>query len=133
MSTRASSSAKKKTPEADTAASAAAAAAARKLSRARRRAKRRGYGNEFMEMYVNVAPDWGAPPDEDPVMSTVASDRGAGNLGFAGTVSKTKGAEAAGLTTLAGDEYGGGPAMPMLPGTWNPAQAGEAGDSGEHG
>jgi PPE-repeat protein len=140
MSTSASSSAKKKAPEADTAAPAAAAAAARKLSRARRRAKLRGYGNEFMEMNVNVDPDWGAPDmgvpptcGGGPVVSTMASDRGAGNLGFAGTVSKAKGAEAAGLTALASDEFGGGPAMPMLPGTWNPAQAGETGDGGEHG
>jgi PPE-repeat protein len=129
----ASASSKRKAPESDTAA-AAAAAAAREQARARRRrrAKLLGYGHEFMDMNVEVDPDWGAPPDE-PVVSTVASDRGAGNLGFTGMVSKETVAEAAGLTTLAGDEFGGGPTMPMVPGTWNPEQGGEAGEGGEHG
>ena len=49
----------------------------------------------------------------------MASDRGAGNLGFAGTARKET-AAAAGLTTLAGDEFGSGPSMPMIPGTWDP-------------
>jgi PPE-PPW subfamily C-terminal region len=35
------------------------------------------------------------------------------------------------LTTLAGDEFGDGARMPMVPGTWEPDQAGEAGDGGE--
>jgi PPE-repeat protein len=50
----------------------------------------------------------------------VASDRGAGPLGFAGTVSKGSG-QAAGLATLPSDEFGGGPSMPMLPNTWDSA------------
>jgi PPE-repeat protein len=133
ISTSASSGAKKKAPEPD-AAAAAAVAAARDQARARRRrrAKLRGHGHEFMEMNVNVDPDWRTQPDEEPVVSTVASDRGAGNLGFAGTAGKETVAEAAGLTTLAGDEFGGGPTMPMVPGTWNPDQAGEAGEGEEH-
>jgi PPE-repeat protein len=53
------------------------------------------------------------------VASTVASDQGAGNLGFAGTVSKDS-TQAAGLATLSDDEFGGGASMPMLPGTWDP-------------
>ena len=120
MSTSASSSAKKKAPEPD-AAAAAAASAARGAARARRRrrAKQRGYGDEYMDMNVEVDPDWGGRPG-GPVASTVASDRGAGSLGFAGTAAKETAAEAAGLTTLAGDEFGGGPRMPMLPGTWDP-------------
>jgi PPE-repeat protein len=61
-------------------------------------------------MNVEVDPDWSAR----------ASDRGAGSLGFAGTAAKKAGAEAAGLTTLAGHEFGGGPRTPMLPGTWDP-------------
>jgi PPE-repeat protein len=111
MSTSASSSAKKKGSEPD-AAALAAASAAREATRARlrRRAKQRDHGDEFMDMNVEVDPDW----------SAVASDRGAGSLGFAGTAAKKAGAEAAGLTTLAGDEFGGGPRMPMLPGTWDP-------------
>ncbi|MGO8938237.1 MAG: PPE family protein [Mycobacterium sp.] len=121
MSTSASSSAKKKAPEPDTVA-AAAAAAARGAARARRRrrAKQRGYGDEYMDMNVEVDPDWGGPPGDGPVASTVASDRGAGSLGFAGTAAKETAAEAAGLATLAGDEFGGGPRMPMLPGSWDP-------------
>ena len=91
---------------------AAIAAAAREQARKprRRRAKQRGYGDEFMDMNVDVDPDWGA--------STAASDRGAGPLGFAGTVSKPA-EQATGLATLSSDEYGAGPTMPMLPGTWD--------------
>ncbi len=63
-------------------------------------------------MNVDVDPDW-----DDP--TTTASGRGAGNLGFAGTARKEPVA-AAGLTTLARDEFGGGPSMPMVPGTWAP-------------
>ena len=48
-----------------------------------------------------------------------ASQQGAGTLGFAGTASKDT-AEAAGLATLAGDEFGSGPSLPMLPGSWEP-------------
>ena len=128
LSASASASAKRKAPEPDTAV-AAAAAAARDQARARRRqrAKQRGHGDEFADMDVEVDPDWGAPPGVgtppacggEPIASTVASDRGGGTLGFAGTVSKGS-AQAAGLTTLSGDEFGGGPRMPMLPDTWNP-------------
>jgi PPE-repeat protein len=132
LSASASSSAKKKAPESDTAA-AAAAAAARKAARARRRqrARQRGYADEFMDMNVEVDPDWGGPPGEEPVMSTVASDQGAGNLGFAGTARKQTASGAAGLTTLAGDEFGGGPRMPMVPGTWDPDGARD-GNEGAH-
>jgi hypothetical protein len=119
LSTSARSIAKRKAPQPD-AAVAAAAAVAREQARARRRrrAKQRGYGDEFIDMDVEVDPDWGAPPGEEPVASTVASDRGAVTLGFAGTVSKDS-AHAAGLITLSGDEFGGGPRMPMLPNTWD--------------
>jgi PPE-repeat protein len=133
MSTSASSSAKKKAPEADTAAAAITAARDQARARRRRRAKLRGYGDEFMDMNVEVDPDWGAPPDEDPAVSTASSDQGAGNLGFAGTARKGAVAEAAGLTTLAGDEFGGSPTVPMVPGTWNPDQAGQAGEDEDHG
>jgi PPE-repeat protein len=130
LSASASSSAKRKAPQPDTAV-AAAAAAAREQARARRRlrAKQRGYGDEFMGMDVEVDPDWGAPPGEEPVASTVASDRDGGTLGFAGTVSKDS-AQPAGLTMLSGDEFGGGPRMPMLPNTWDPeAPEGDRDDS----
>jgi PPE-repeat protein len=118
MSTSASSGAKKKAPEPDTAAAAATAAAGEQArARRRRRAKLRGYGDEYMDMDVQVEPDWGAPPGAEPVGS-VASDHGAGPMGFAGTVPGDTSVEATGLATLAGDEFGGGPSTPMVPGTW---------------
>ena len=94
----------------------------------------RGYGDEYMDMNVQVDPDWGDPTGGQPVTSTVVSDRGAGNLGFAGTARKEiqRGdAGAAGLTTLAGDEFGSGPSVPMVPGTWEPDSP-ELGEGGDH-
>jgi PPE-repeat protein len=76
-----------------------------------------------MDMNIDVDPDWGTPPGQEAVASTVASDRGAGDLGFAGTGRKETVTEAVGLTTLAGDEFGGGPRRPMLPATWDPDAA----------
>ncbi|WP_242670157.1 PPE family protein [Mycobacterium decipiens] len=55
-----------------------------------------------------------------PRATTPTSDRGAGPIGFAGTVHKAAVVEVAGLTTLAGDDFGGSATMPMLPGTWAP-------------
>jgi PPE-repeat protein len=111
---------------------AAVAAAAAMPRRRRRRAAMRGHGNEYMDMNVDVPPDWGAPGDP-PVAATVGSGHGTGSLGFAGTVSKRTAVEATGLTALSGDDYGGGPTMPMVPGTWNPGRAGETDEGGEHG
>ena len=94
------------------AAAAAAAFRARDRIRARRRHRGRqhAHAHEFMDMNVDVEPEWDA--------STAPSDRDAGPLGFSGTLSK--GAEqATGLATLAGDGFGGGPSMPMLPNTWS--------------
>jgi PPE-repeat protein len=101
---------------------AAAAAAAKEATRTRRRqrGKQTDQADEFMDMNVDVDPDWGA--------STAASDRGAGPLGFAGTVPKSS-EKATGLATLSDDGYGSGPSMPMLPGTWSPEPPqGEGGD-----
>jgi PPE-repeat protein len=92
------------------AAAVAAVAGERTRKRRRQRAKQRGQADEFMDMNVDVEPDWGAP---------MASDRGAGPLGFAGTVAKCS-EQAAGLATLSDDGFGAGPSMPMLPGTWSP-------------
>jgi PPE-repeat protein len=116
MSAAAAAGAKKKAPEPDSAV-AAATAAAREEARAkrRRRARQRGHGDEYMDMNVDVDPDW----DEPAARVSEASDRGAGDLGFAGTAPRGS-TEAAGLATLAGDEFGGGPSMPMIPGTWDP-------------
>jgi PPE-repeat protein len=111
--------AKRTAPEPNTAA-ATVASAAREQARARRRrrAKLPDYGDQFMDMDVEVDPDWGAPPDVQAVAATAVSDQRAGLLGFVGTVRKHTVAEAAGLTTLGGDEFGGGPRMPLLPDTW---------------
>ena len=116
MRASASSGAKRKAPEPDSAA-AAAAAAARQEARVRRRRRTtlRGYGDEFMDMNIDVDPDWGASPGEE----AVASDNGAGPLGFAGTVHNDAVEQAAGLATLDGDGFGGGPRTPMVPGSWD--------------
>jgi PPE-repeat protein len=117
----ASDSAKTKAPKPDAAAAAAAAAVRKRAqARRRRRARLRGYGDEFMNANFHVDPDWDGPAGDEPAASTVASDRGAGTLGFAGTVSKGTATQAAGLTMLAGDRFGGSPTLPMVPGTWDP-------------
>jgi PPE-repeat protein len=67
-------------------------------------------------MNIDVDPDWGEPTDDQPL----ASGSGAGPLGFAGIVRNEAVTQAAGLTTLAGDEFGAGPTMPMMPGSWGP-------------
>jgi PPE-repeat protein len=94
----------------------AAAAGERTRKRRHQRAKQRGHGDEFMDMNVDVDPDWGA---------STASDRGAGPLGFAGTVAKGS-EQASGLATLSNDGLESGPSVPMLPNTWTPV--GERGD-----
>ncbi|ORV97527.1 PPE family protein [Mycobacterium kyorinense] len=85
----------------------AAASAVRQKDARRRRAAGqridRGYRYEFLE------------PDGP---TTMASDRGAGPLGFTGTAAKSAVQHAAGLATLDDDRFGGGPAMPMMPGSW---------------
>ena len=95
---------------------AAAVVPSRAEARARRRrgAAMRDYGDEFLDMDsdIGVVPDSGEP-------SAAASGSGAGTLGFAGTVHKDTALQAAGLTNLAGDEFGGGPRVPMVPGTWD--------------
>ncbi|UQX10557.1 PPE family protein [Candidatus Mycobacterium methanotrophicum] len=106
-----SSSAKRKALEPDIAATAAAAATReQRQARRRRRAIVRDHGDEYADMNIDVDPDWREP---------LASGNGAGPLGFAGTV-RNEAAEAAGLATLAGDEFGGGPTVPMVPGGWEP-------------
>ena len=93
----------------------AAAAAFRATDRIRARRRRHGrqqtHAHEFMDMNVDVEPEWDA--------STAPSDRDAGPLGFSGSLSKGT-EQATGLAALAGDGFGGGPSMPMLPNTWSP-------------
>jgi PPE-repeat protein len=118
----ASAGAQRKAPEPDAVAAAAAAgAAAREAQRARRRRRaamnegQRGYRYEF----VDADPAADEDPQDEWVGSAQPSDRGAGRQGFAGTV-RRDGVGAAGLATLTGDEFGGGPRLPMVPGTWEP-------------
>jgi PPE-repeat protein len=117
MATSAGSGAKKNVLQPDIAAVAAAAGESAQARR-RRRAKLRGYGHEFMDMNVSVAPDWNATPGAESAASTAASGQSARPMGFAGTTRSEAGISAAGLTTLAADEFGDGPVAPMVPGTW---------------
>jgi PPE-repeat protein len=98
-------------------AAAAVGAVTREKARARRRRRgeMRAYADEFADLESDIGP--GNEPEE---ASVLASDSGAGSLGFVGTVRKDTGAEAAGLATLSGNGFGGGPSMPMVPGTWGP-------------
>jgi PPE-repeat protein len=100
---------------------AAAAIPARAIgARRRRRSAMRDHGDEFLDMNVDVDPDWGGPAnDAERLAFATASGSGAGRLGFAGTASKDADLQAAGLTKLAGDEFGDSPRMPMVPGTWD--------------
>jgi PPE-repeat protein len=119
-------SAKKKAPEPDVAAAAAAAAAAarqKERGRRRRRANVEMLGRGFE--YMDIDDDAGQGPGATP------SDRGAGTLGFAGTTRREAVVEAAGLTTLAADAFGGGPRAPMMPSTWAPDQFGKAREDGD--
>jgi PPE-repeat protein len=90
----------------------------------------RGYGDEFMEMNIEVEPDWDVPPDRQPAL---ASDRGGGRLGFAGTVGKSSSAQAAGLSTLGENGFGTAPTVPMVPKSWQTDGDDEAGDLREDG
>jgi PPE-repeat protein len=107
-----------KAPASSIPVAAAVAAVSRRKTRARRRrrSEMHDHADEFADMNVEVDPDWSTQVDREPV----ASDRGAGPLGFAGTVDKDTVAAAAGLATLGSNGYGNGPTMPMVPATWGP-------------
>ncbi|MGV0743714.1 PPE domain-containing protein [Mycolicibacterium sp. XJ870] len=94
----------------------AASLAARRKSRRKRGAQvdERGYADAYMD-YEEPDPD-PAPQSEPRVR---ASERGAGAMGFTGTATRSD-ATAAGLATLAGDNFDDSPVSPMLPGTWDP-------------
>ncbi|BBX19101.1 PPE family protein [Mycolicibacterium duvalii] len=99
------------------AAAAGVAASAAERRRRRRRQKDEMEGRQYADAYMDYEdePDRDGPPEPEPRVS--ASQRGAGPMGFTGTVTKGD-ADGAGLTTLAGDSFGGGPKSPMLPSTW---------------
>ncbi len=111
------------------AATAAARSAAPGRARRRRRSAMRAYGDEFLDMNstFGVAPDYDGP---DLVAAAVASGNGAGTLGFSGTAHMENALPAAGLASLAGDEFGGGPRVPMVPGTWEPDEPRQTGQEG---
>jgi PPE-repeat protein len=115
ISTSADAGAKKKAPASETAATAAAPTREQARARRRRRAKLRGHDHQFMEMDVQVEPDWA---ERELVGSTLASGQGAGTMGFTGAARGSTVIEAAGLTTLSGDGFGCGPKLPLVPGTW---------------
>jgi PPE-repeat protein len=108
---------------------AAVGAVSRETARARRRrrAQLRDGGDEFADMDSDFVV--GAGPEDEVLVA--ASDRGAGLMGFVGTVRKDAAGAAAGLATLDGNGFGGGPKMPMVPATWGSDRAGPAGEGGD--
>ncbi|OBI84381.1 hypothetical protein A5663_11480 [Mycobacterium sp. E740] len=111
-----------KAPASDIAASASAAAAASALAKrkARRRRAQPIHQRQYADAYMDYEPDdseVAAPPTESARMS--ASEKGAGTVGFRGAAANPGTAQAAGLTELAGDSFGGGPTEPLLPGDWD--------------
>jgi len=116
----ASSGAKKKAHEPDVTATPAAAAAtggqAQRQRRRRAKVKQLGRGYEYMDLDAGAAP--GAFAGGKRVAPVMAADQTVGTQGFAGTAHKTGAGQAAGLITLADGRFGGGPRLPMMPGTW---------------
>lgn len=99
----------------------AAGAAAANRAEARARRRRRAAMHDYSDEYLDMDSDIGVPPDygdEEP-LAVAASGAGAGTLGFAGTARRENTFRAAGLTKLTDGEFGGGPRMPMTPGTWD--------------
>jgi PPE-repeat protein len=85
----------------------AAAAAPKKAPGGRRRragVERLGRGHEYIDL------------DDEPTV--YPSTQGAGPLGFSGTATKVSAGAATGLATLAEDDFGDSPRMPMMPSTW---------------
>ncbi len=108
------------------AAGVAASAAERRKRRRRQKEDIRGRG------YADAYMDYKDEPDPPPTAQRItASTRGAGPMGFPGTVS-TGTAEASGLATLAGDSFGGGPKSPMLPRTWDRTSEDESDPADHH-
>ncbi len=110
-----------KAPASDIAASAAAAAAASSLAKRKARRKRAQpiHERQYADAYMDYEPDPEDAPTEEPRPRMRASERGAGSVGFSGAATKSETEQAAGLTELAGDSFGGGPKEPMLPSDWD--------------
>lgn len=104
----------KKAPSPDDAFEEASAAAQhRDRARARRRRRTRDEADEFLYLRAHST----SRPDPGGDTATRASDRSTGELGFAGAQAKP-GMAATGLTALAGDGFGNGPTIPLLPDGW---------------
>jgi len=73
--------------------------------------------DEYMDMNSEVDPDFGDDPDLR--REVLASARGAGPIGFTGTVARQE-QQATGLNRVTGNGFGGGVTEPMLPGSWDP-------------
>ncbi|HEX4394165.1 MAG TPA: PPE family protein [Mycobacterium sp.] len=85
----------------------AAATAPKKTPGGRRRrstVERPGRGYEYIDL------------DDEPI--AYPSTHGSGPLGFSGTATKVSAGAATGLATLAEDDFGSSPRMPMMPSTW---------------
>lgn len=111
-----------KAPASDIAASTAAAAAAAALAKrkARRRRAQPIHQRQYADAYLDYEPeDELAPPEPAPKPQVSASEKGSGTVGFTGAAAKPETEQAAGLTELAGDSFGGGPTEPMLPRDWD--------------
>lgn len=94
-----------------------------------------GRGYEYMDLDQDLDFLPGGSPHDRQAASTGVSDQDAGPLGFAGVAPKSDTGQATGLTTLADETFGGGPRMPMMPGTWgagpdSPDDRGEEGNEG---
>jgi PPE-repeat protein len=85
--------------------------------RRRARAQMLGRGYEYMDL--EDLEDGADSAARERFAAVAASVKGAGTQGFAGTAAKTGAGQATGLATLADDAFGGGPRMPMIPGTWS--------------
>ncbi|QLL07940.1 PPE family protein [Mycobacterium vicinigordonae] len=97
----------------DSVAAAQVAAADRDQARAARRLRStisRGHRYEFLD----TPAEGGLAPE---ISTTGPASRGAGSVGLSGTVGRGE-LRAAGLATLAADDFGTGPTVPMLPETW---------------
>lgn len=103
----------------------------RRRRRGRAGVNQRGRRYEYLDLDQDLGP--GDESSEQLVASVAASDRGAGPVGFAGAVTRPGAARPAGLSTLPGDAFGGGPTVPMMPGTWrtDPEPPGDPGEGGD--
>lgn len=107
------------TVDAAAALSAAVVAQARRRSRAKNKARAGGRRHEYLEetSKMDLAPTAEVPQH-------VATSRGAGSLGFAGTAPARADARAAGTVRLSSDDSR--QVVPMLPSTWEAERADES-------